>query len=797
MAIRRLSYRLDQEPDTGAVRLIPAQPVGSSRQAPQPLVDAPEFGPAVEDVIGAGSELSYTLLPDGGRLLCATLPGRRVEVLHLSADTPGPGSVWPIDTWRSDTWEPEAGEALGAGFVESELPVTRAHFDSERLVEFARARAERVAPFLTDVRRLFGDPAGRQIVLVEEDPETVAHWVALACASLPESYVPVLTFTTWTAEPYRAPQQIIGIGPDAEFDRSDDATVAYLYRVHDGTGGRQSPPPAGTDAWAQLTAERWISGSPPAPGTGARTHDAFALIPLISGAPGGAGDGGRTGAAALTGADLAGFGGASLRAVVDAFANSVTRGETDARTVDELERLCRELDGEQALAARPLALALVKHRLDVSRTRGALPDLSAFEGLPLGQDAWRELREEYGERADEALRRAVRGPVPTWTEPLRLALAVGADNGPGLAEAMDRLAEALLRPDQRECGHAVRVLEDLDHVPFTRRVLHMLTVDLNTRKLDRMRQLARSPQGVWLQRNIEEAPLTVRLAAAAELWAGPPDHLRGADLLERLIGLLSGRRVSDIVTMKLLYRLVWRSKVPDRADVARVARTCTSRLIVEAGLGRAIIGWVRDPDRCDPELVAFARDMRGDRQLGAADRAAADLLVTAQDLADGRLGVTRDSVGRLGELGHRAAPLSRVLRQGVDERVGYALARADALDVCEAHGLRILVAASPELLSAYRAYFLDDRVRDQMRHQLPDTPAELAAYHHIWRPRQRHGVTEQWRAVAEELLDQVLASVVADMDEHQLGRVATVIQREGQDLQGWTAWRNRIRQSHE
>ncbi|MEV0125513.1 GTPase-associated protein 1-related protein [Streptomyces sp. NPDC050703] len=791
MAIRRLSYRLDQEPDTGAVRLIPAQPVRSPHEEPRHRIAVTGLGPAVEDVIGTGSELSYTLLPDGGRLLCATLSGRRVEALHLSAGTPGPGSVWPIDTWRSATWEPDAGEELGAGFVESELPVTRAHFDSGRLVEFARARAERVAPFLTDVRRLFADPAGRQIVLVEEDPEAVAHWVALACASLPEIHVPALTFTTWTTDPHRAPQQIIGIGPGVEFDR-DDATVEYLYRVHDATGGRQSPP-AAADAWAQLTAERWISGSPPAPGTGARADDAFALIPLISG--GGGGD--RPGAAALTGADLAGLGGDSLHAVLDAFTKSVTRGEADAATLDRLEALCREVEGEQALAARPLALALVKHRLDTSRTGGALPGLAAFEGLPLGKDAWRELREEYGQRADDALRGALRGPIPAWAEPLRLALAVGADNGPGIAEAMDRLADALLHPEQHECAHAVRLLDDLGHLPFIRRVLRMLIVDLTSRKLDRVRELARSPQGVWLQRNIEQAPPTVRLAAAAVLWSGAPDHLRGAELFEALVGLLPGRRVGDVATLRLLWRLVWRSKVPDHADVAWVARTCTPRLVVDAGHGRGIIHWVRDPDRCDPELVAYARDMRGDAQLGVADRATADLLVTAQDLADGRLGVTRASVGRLGELGRKAGPLSRVLRLGVDERVGRALARADPVDVRESHGLRLLVAASPELLSAYRAYFTDAPIRDGMVRELPDRPAELAAYYYLWRPRRRSGVTDEWRAVAEELLGQVLAPVVAHMDEHHLGRVATVLQRENQDLQGWTAWRHRIEQQDE
>ncbi|MFF3644359.1 GTPase-associated protein 1-related protein [Streptomyces sp. NPDC002564] len=785
MAIRRLSYRLGQEPDTGPLRAILPD---TDAPGEQHRDDTRAFGAVVARALGAGTELSYSLLPDGGRLLCAALPGRRVEALHLSADTPGPGPVWPIDTWRSADWEPDAGEALQAGFVESELPVPDAHVDREVLVEFARARADRVAPFLADVRRLFEDPAGRQIVLVEEDSETVARWVALACASLPEAYVPALTFTTWSTDPRRAAQQIVGIGPDAEFDRSDDATLEYLYRVHDGTGGPESPP-AEPDAWARLTAERWLAGNPPrpAPGAAARPEGPFALLPLISG------DSADTGSGTLSGAELAGLGGESLRAVFDAFAATVRRGEADARTRDELDRLCRGLDGDHALAARPLALALVKHRLDASRGRGTLPDLAAFEGLPLGQEAWRELREEYGGRADDALLARLRDPMDTWTEPLRLALAVGADGGPGLAEAMDRLAEALLRPErQRECARAVKVLTGLDHLGFTRRVLRLLIVDFTERKLDRLRALAVSPQGDWLRAHIDEAPLTVRLAAAAAHWSGPPDHLRGAELFRRLTELLAGRRVEDVKTLRLLWRIVWRNDPPARADQPWVARTCTPRLIIEADLGRRVTGWLKEPDHCDLELVEFARAMREDGKLGAQDRDTAELLVIAQDLADGRIAVSRSSIDRLRGLRRKVSPLGAVLRRGVDERVGRALAGANPLDLCESHGVQILFAAGPDLLGTYRAQALDPGQCDRMLRELPGKPAELAAYYHIWRPRKRHGVSTHWRDVAEELLDHALAPVLANLDHHHLGQVATVLQREGQDVQEWTAWRHRV-----
>ncbi|WP_219692753.1 GTPase-associated protein 1-related protein, partial [Streptomyces anatolicus] len=512
-------------------------------------------------------------------------------------------------------------------------------------------------------------------------------------------------------------------------------------------------------------------------------------------ASGGSGDAGST--RIPSAADLAGLGGDSLRAVFDALAEPVKRGESDPRTLAALDRLCRGLEGDQAVAARPLALALVKHHLDAPGARETLPDLVAFEGLPLGQEALRQLREEYGDRADDTLRRRLRGPLPALTQPLRLALAVGADGGTGLAEAMNRLAGALLRPDRAECAHAVRVLEEVDHPPLTRRVLRLLTKDLTERKLDRLRELADSPQGDWLRRHIDEAPPTVRFAAAAAHWQGPPDHLRGAELFKRLTELLPKQRVEDKATLGVLWHIVWRTTPPNRAEQPWIVRTCTPRLIVEADLGRRVIGWLREPDHCDAALVEYARAMSGDTKLGAGDRHTAVLLVTAQDLADGRTRLTRSAVDRLGELFRKVPQPGLVLRQGIEERVGHALARADPLDVCESRAGRILFPAGRELLRPYRAYFLDDRTRDRLLRELPEEPAKLAAYFYLWRPRRRHGVSGEWNAVAEELLDQVLASVLPYVDDDPLGQVATILERKNQDVREWTAWRHRIRQRTE
>jgi GTPase-associated protein 1 len=204
-----------------------------------------------------GGSFSYARLPKGRAVVCQATAGRTVEVIHLPGGAADLGEMWPIDLWESPSW------AEGGGGAEAEPPPPGAAFNKELLVEFARGQRERVAPFLADVRRLFARPAGRQIVVAEREPGIVAHWIALACDSLDGDHARALTFTTGTHLPYDAPQHIIGIGPDADFDHDDADTVRHLYRVHDGLGGAGSPPRR--DPWAERAAACWLAGERPPP----------------------------------------------------------------------------------------------------------------------------------------------------------------------------------------------------------------------------------------------------------------------------------------------------------------------------------------------------------------------------------------------------------------------------------------------------------------------------------------------------------------------------------------------------
>ncbi|QDQ14284.1 GTPase-associated protein 1-related protein [Streptomyces spectabilis] len=797
MAIRRLSYRLDEEPVTGAVRLIPV-PASAPPSALSTHADGSEgedqrqLREWAELAIGTGHTrsrghsgdgpgLSYSRLPDGGSLLCTTAADGEVVAYHLTeADTTARfAEEWPITWWEAGADHLPAPSPREAPAAVGPDGAAARHAG---LVAFARAHEPRVAPFLADVRRLFDDPAGRQLVVAEEGPDAVARWIALACASLPAAYVPALTFTTGAAEPGRAPQHIVGIGPDADFDRDDPTVLDHLYRVHDGLGGPGSPPRA--DTWATWTARLWLAGEP-LPATGAADGDPFAPGPLVSH---------LLRAGLLTGRELTGLDGAPLRAAVDTLVAAVTDGGT---APGELLAVCRDLHAHDPAAAAPLAQALARHRLGAARPEDLPGELSAVcAELPLSAEARRALRGEYGGDADEALRRALRAPVDTWAEPLRLALAVGADDGRGLGDAVDRLARALRDPTGIDRAPAVRVLDDVGSEPLTRRVLRRLADATHSRRLDLLVELADSPYGDWLRRNLhEDAPLPLRLAEAAARWRAGGGGLRGMELFAKLTEVLPRRRVTDPETLKQMWWLVWGSSCPAPDELSWVAHTCTVRLLVGAGYGLRMTGLLAAPDGVDRELVGFAAGLLHEKQLSRGHRATAELLVLAQDLADGRKALPQ-GLKRFEALCVDAAPLDVTVRRGVFRLVARALAHADADQLARPPAFDQLVAAGPELLDPYRAFMLDEGRRSRLERELPLRPAEVAAYYYVWRRRERRGISRDWQRVAAELLDEILGPVAVHLDDRQLSDVADVMaKRQGglDRVREWNAWRNSFR----
>ncbi|KRV48977.1 hypothetical protein AQ490_21900 [Wenjunlia vitaminophila] len=788
MLIRRLSYVLGQEPATGVTRLLPVLEGAEGTAAPDELSERVERlvllthrEPRVGADLPVGT-LSFSRFPDGSGLLCNVRAGGapgsegacRVEAVHLAPGSAELERLWPIDTWHSPSWEAAAGSG-GAG--DALLPGAR--FTQELLVRFVGERSARVAPFLADVRRLFEDPAGRQVVVAERDPETVALWIALACASLPDEHARALTFVIRTTSPARAPQQVVGIGPEADFDRSDPVVLEHLYRVHDGLGGPGSP--ARTDPWSELTAWLWLAGVQPRSHAGTRpSADPFALAPLVAAAL-------RTGALLET--DPAPLTDDTVRAMVPVLAASAGQPGLVPGDDDHLVRVCRRLGrGRAPDVVEPLALAVARAWLGAVLDGTVPPEPDVTGELPLGAGARRALREDFGLRLEEDLRRRLRGPVSDWAGPLRLAFTLGSGTGRVVEDAVEGLVRALLSsPEEGASAEAAAVLEHVAHPELTGRVLGRLGAEATGWRLGNLRALAASPQGHWLLRDADDAPLVLRLTWAAAGYGGPPHGLGGGELWEKLSETLPGGTVPDADTLVAMWRLVWDNGRPANADVPAVVRVGTPRLIVEAKLANRLLPWLVAPEQVSPELVGFARAVLHGALLGSRERATAQLLVLCADTMSGTVPLAA-AVERVGVLRALAEPLSEPLWRGVAARLAVGLARAEPSEVSQLRVVRFLATADRALLREYRSAVLSHYLQGATTGALAQCPRDVARLFYAWSLRM-DGATDTWQQVTLELRRDVLGAALGRMGDQELREVPAHLPRTDEKWQqAWQQW---------
>ncbi|GAB2717110.1 GTPase-associated protein 1-related protein [Streptomyces bullii] len=779
MAIRELSYVLRRDPATGTdeLTLLAAVPEGVPDDLMERIITATHrAAPA------SGAALSYTRLPGrhGGGLLCSARPdeewaGLRVDARYAVGDPDGTWPGRPIDAWR-----PRA--LVRPGHDPFADPDRR--WDGALLGKFARDAGRRLAPFLADVRRLFADPAGRQIVVAEHDQETVARWIALACASLPLSYARALTFTTHTPDPGTAPQQILGIGPDTDpavFDRCDEVTRTHLFRVHDGLGGPGSP--RLTDTWAEVTAWLWCEGAPPRTDDDTAhvpaPDDAFTLLPLV-----------RRALDRERWEHLDLLGDETLRDLVAAVRDAAERDKPDGDAVADLARFCVRLGEHRPSLVQPLALALARRRVDAASPRDAMTVLESCTDLHLDETSWRTLRAEYGPPPEDELRKMLRYSCDTWEKPLHALLSSGAGTSPVVEEAAERISRVLGSSDARRAGEdAIVLLAALDDHGFTRRVLERLAGNLTEHRVRNLRDLAASSHGDWLRTQLDGAPLAVRLAVSAGVLGRAPHHLRGADLLIRLAEQHLDGQVPDAPTLRLLWALVWPAsgQLP-REDLSRITQVCSASLIVEAKLEIRFTPWLRHPNRVGSALVDFARAAVHSSRLTTSERATARLLTLADDFERGH-----EPLGRVMEtlpvLEDRAGELDPTLRDAIDYRIARGIARTDPVDLFGSKALRY-VAGSMRLLGHYREAVADARREGGVL--APDSlrdPRRLAALFAAWRTGHR-GATGAWRDATDELLVQVVGEALRQLDSRDVDEVVRFLARRcGEDYaRAWHAW---------
>lgn len=614
-----------EDPDV----LVPVGPVGLAPGLVERISRLAESGNRC-----AGPVLTYGRLPDGGSVLCRLTPDGvgldvRVSVLPEGAARAG---VAPIEAWPEESWTPRGALA------------PYAWIDRAELVRFAGRVRGRLSSVLADVRDLFAEPAGPQVLLVERTPDDVARWVALICASLPRFAAGELTFTTSAGRPYAAYAQIIGISPDADF-RFSEAELRYLYRVRSHEG-RCSP--ASNDAWAEIAARLWQHGRPELINSDVRIpltepFDAgrLAAVALLEHLPIGR-------EAELLAADwlASASTGRLAQRDVDGLMAALTRidrsalGPVESRPAPAV--MSRMLPAFRALRRRatPEATAPVALRLGRAAMRAALDRHTAMTadplaGLGLGRAGRRRLLGEFGSEV-RALLGDAGGTPSTLARGLVLAAALGLELTGPLAPSAEGMAAALAAAcaahDRRT---VVALLGQIDGRGLTSGVLARLEATALTGRAFEAAELARFAEGgAWLTRRDVRRHPALRVILAATDPRGP--RRLGFELFRDV--WQSQLDLSDAALLPVLGAVCW----PLRQELLTVREAIALGELLPAPLLRAggFDGQLRAVfERCVREFSA--RSMRETVELaavirqkhvelGARSGAAADFLVAVK-----------------------------------------------------------------------------------------------------------------------------------------------------------------------
>ncbi|MBB5959596.1 hypothetical protein FHS29_006217 [Saccharothrix tamanrassetensis] len=144
------------------------------------------------------------------------------------------GDLLPIELWRAELWhrDPVDDPALPA----VEHPV-RGALDRAAVARFvAGHRASRhLAALLTAVDRVL-TTGERKVVIVDDDADSVAHWIAAVSYLLPARAVRRMSFATYENAPRYSRLNVIGTVPESDVDR----TAFETYHLFDLVAGETS-----------------------------------------------------------------------------------------------------------------------------------------------------------------------------------------------------------------------------------------------------------------------------------------------------------------------------------------------------------------------------------------------------------------------------------------------------------------------------------------------------------------------------------------------------------------------------
>ncbi|GAA2719170.1 MULTISPECIES: GTPase-associated protein 1-related protein [Streptomyces] len=725
----------------------------------EPPADAPEC-PSSEELAAFPVAFSHNRLSDGSRLLCRTVrtgPGRvgrhgnfHAHAVRLPEGGGLPGGLLPIEAWESPSWSDRTPDG---GVPEPLTAVVPARLiDKKGLLDFVRARAERLEPFLTDVRTLFRTPDAQQILVVERDSTAIAHWIAVASAVLPRDLADRLTFTTYTRHPMLARQQIVGIFPDARFEFVS-AAAQHRYRVHDCTGGPSSPARAERDLWAAVAARIWLAGRPALFAEATRRTAA----PAFGAGRGAAEEADRLAAlAAREGIPLDSNG----RTAAARWARTHKPGDSLDTTVRTRLLATVAAGGTERTPEEWTVLASLADELCAPGTRTAV--------APLKRDLRTELQ-RAAETSDT--------PLVRFLTLLRLAEALRVDHSPVMPVLTARLTTALLNeasPDHKVVRAAIdahprlrtAVLDSLDHTAATddpRPIARLLAAELPGADLAGRPHLS----------------MAAAMAAALPPYAGPggaddPEEDRPA-LLHVLMKTAGPDHQDAPSVLRTAFRLVWGDAPLTTTEADALLDGIPPGAHHAAGLEEPFMRAALTSGPHDPVAPALAGKLlrgalAGGAELDPRRRAALLLLEQAGALARGE--AVPGCTARVVALRRQARPLEA----GIDERLCDALARhLLSMDPPPAPTeLPDLVHSEDEhLLAAYADEARGERVRELLHR----TPTYAAVCFVAWHTAP--DLSPVWDEIRTDLLSGVLRPEVRRMTTEEIEEIRRCLRQVG------------------
>ncbi|MGW8887848.1 GTPase-associated protein 1-related protein [Streptomyces sp. NPDC055749] len=722
------------------------------------------FLPSDSELWSLPQAFSFSVLSDGSRLLCRTVPVRgagsapvrfHAHAVHLPVDARLTGSRLPVDAWRSPQWvSVTPGGAIPDPL--SSLPPGHGAV-REGLGDFAVSRSPWLASVFADLRRVSEEnPPVSPVVLVERQSADVARWIALAGAALPRESAERLTFTTYTRKPGGAPHRVVGVLPDDVRELGGD------LRVHACTGAR--PQGVTGDAWAETAARIWRSRAPELFREAGELHgEPFAAGPLAVTAL-------CAGIALAANERAAAAGWAAERpyALDDKqtrqLVEALTSAGIDDRTGPEFDavgRLFGALDGRSPVTTTaPLAAMLVTEAVRGGNGSLELPGRSAFAG-PEGEAIGTVLGPEI---LAELSAPATSGDVARTVQLLRVARLLDVDCAEFLPGVVRRLAPALLAEDDPEFGPAL--LELLDE-----------QFDVRTALLGALDRIAPDdPVAVERLLGRVTLPFTgtqalphLRMCSEA---AGARATLGGdrAAVWQRVLRAAGLSPFAEPMVLRTAAGLVWGDRAPTAGEARLLLEAATSDAHRTAGTWSRLVEAALAASADDEEAAGLTHDLlRGfPQEIEGRVRGALLLLDFAREVGSG---VAEEGwVERARELCAQAEPVEPAVR----ERAFGALAvRLLAHDRPEAEVYAFVHSEDADLVAAYDRAARTDGVAQRLRTDAGYT----AGCFGVWTAYPHAG--KAWNTTADALLRDVLRPAVRTLPPALLKEVEQAVESAG------------------